>query len=302
MRDWEEEGGGAGIEGLGGGYADLKNGDGAASRVAAQVRKEIDIVSFERESACAICGEAVRDRDDNCDGASDKKGVYTICTHENCESVSHVSCLSKRFLTQEKAPEGTIIPTRGKCPSCEGVVEWVDLIRGVTLRMRGEREVKQILRVRKPRKGMGMGTASQVSEEEEDEDELSEADIEELERLMELDPKAVREYMGDGWPVLSGSESESDSDRDSTAEMEGVELDAKVVKRKEKEKAKGKEESKVKEKGKGKEKVVKVKGKAKEKEAGKAKTEKSKEEEAPKKKITKTVIEDSDWDEIEVID
>lgn len=47
--------------------------------------------------------------------------------------MTHLSCLSKRFLSLEAASSNTpppLLPDRGTCPSCETSVRWGDVIRG----------------------------------------------------------------------------------------------------------------------------------------------------------------------------
>ena len=48
------------------------------------------------------------------------------CIHPTCTMVSHIMCLSKKFLSESK---GQIIPVDGKCPRCRMPVLWADLVR-----------------------------------------------------------------------------------------------------------------------------------------------------------------------------
>ncbi len=68
------------------------------------VEKGKDIIDFEREGSCTICHD-----DLDHDG-----GIYTICPNPGCESVTHLTCLSKHFL---KGEEGAVVPIDGNCPS-----------------------------------------------------------------------------------------------------------------------------------------------------------------------------------------
>lgn len=76
-------------------------------------------------------------------------GFYATCYNDDCEGVGHVACWSKHFL-RSREPDGDIIPVSGKCPKCHGELVWGDMMKEMTLRMRGQKEVEKLLK--KPRK------------------------------------------------------------------------------------------------------------------------------------------------------
>jgi structure-specific endonuclease subunit SLX1 len=116
------------------------------------VKKSKDIIDFEREGACTVCAQGIRN-----DGR-----IIAICPHPGCESVSHLSCLSKSFILEESGDGDKydsrpptldtlpLVPVLGTCKGCGGTVRWVDVVKEVTLRMRGASELKKLLR--EPRK------------------------------------------------------------------------------------------------------------------------------------------------------
>jgi hypothetical protein len=59
---------------------------------------------------------------------------FGVChADDNCHSLTHLSCLSKRFLSQEASSSTTpppLLPDRGTCPSCAHDIRWGDVIRG----------------------------------------------------------------------------------------------------------------------------------------------------------------------------
>ncbi|KAN0099757.1 hypothetical protein V8E51_013532 [Hyaloscypha variabilis] len=125
------------------------------------VEKGKNIVDFEREGSCAIChGELEHDA-----------GIYTICPNKACESVSHLTCLSHHFLKDE---EDALIPVKGHCPNCKAEIRWVDVVKELSLRIRGQKEVEKLLKEKRVRKGKAV-TASQATnidtEEDEDDDD-----------------------------------------------------------------------------------------------------------------------------------
>ncbi|TVY26925.1 Structure-specific endonuclease subunit slx1 [Lachnellula hyalina] len=122
-----------------------------------------EIVEFEREGSCKICKRNLEH----------DAGIYTICPSPGCESVTHLTCLSKHFL---RGDEETLVPIKGHCPSCNTELRWVDVVKELSLRMRGQKEVEKLLKVKRARKTKG--SASQVAVEssdgEDDEDEIME--------------------------------------------------------------------------------------------------------------------------------
>jgi structure-specific endonuclease subunit SLX1 len=116
------------------------------------VEKSKAIIDFEREGSCSICSQDLIH-----DG-----GIYAICPHPSCESVSHLTCLSKSFLEAESGQRSSsgeprnmdqdpaLVPVAGKCKSCHGTIKWVDVGKEVTLRLRGAKEVENLLK--EPRK------------------------------------------------------------------------------------------------------------------------------------------------------
>jgi structure-specific endonuclease subunit SLX1 len=116
------------------------------------VEKGKAIIEFEREGSCSICSQdLIHDR-----------GIYAICPHPGCESVSHLTCLSKSFLEGETGEHGSnrelsvtdrgpaLVPMIGKCKCCGRAMKWLDVVKEVTLRMRGVKEVEGLLK--EPRK------------------------------------------------------------------------------------------------------------------------------------------------------
>lgn len=254
----EVEGGGAwglehGIERLAIDYGEMKQ----------YVVKAKEVVDFEREGSCAICEV----------GLGHDGGVYALCSCEGCESVAHLSCLSTRFLEEESerkregggegiGEEENVVPIAGTCPSCKGTVKWIDIVKEVTLRMRGEKEVEKLLRVKRARKDK-KGAAAAVDENGDEVYEINDDDLDELERLHELNPKGDLDLdMGDSWASLSDSDlSDSESVASSSSRSQT---------------------------------------KGKKKKTGLAK--KASPKEKKKKKALPAVIEDSDWDDAIVLD
>lgn len=101
------------------------------------------------EGSCGVCGEIL---------AHDRSGrgreeVWVACPKEECQMTSHVRCLSRQFLDEEKKKNGDehkgdapLLPISGTCPSCGTNLKWVDLVKEATLRNRGSNEVSVLLK------------------------------------------------------------------------------------------------------------------------------------------------------------
>lgn len=167
------------------------------------IEKAKAVFDFEQEGVCAICHDNLEH-----DG-----GIYTICPTSGCEAVTHITCLSKHFL--KDAEDDILLPVKGTCPSCKEALQWVDVVKELSLRMRGQKEVEKLLKVKRARKGKGKVTASQaIAEDSEDEaDDLDEDELDEEIDMRDIskgkDKGRAGTGMGDTWNALSDS---SDSD------------------------------------------------------------------------------------------
>jgi structure-specific endonuclease subunit SLX1 len=87
-----------------------------------------------------------------------------ICPHAECRCVSHVDCLAGHFRAEAKSE--SLIPIGGKCPSCQKEVLWISLMKELTLRLRGAKEVQKILKKAKATSIFDIGKEDELSDEE----------------------------------------------------------------------------------------------------------------------------------------
>jgi structure-specific endonuclease subunit SLX1 len=98
------------------------------------VAKGQDIFEFERQGRCVVCRAEMQPGE----------GLLAVCTNDGCDGVGHLSCWSRHFLEGDEA--GSIVPVQGQCPKCDGEVHWGDMMRELTLRERGQKEVDKLLK------------------------------------------------------------------------------------------------------------------------------------------------------------
>jgi structure-specific endonuclease subunit SLX1 len=159
------------------------------------VEKARDIISFEREGSCAVCHS----------GFEHDSGIYAICPTPGCEAVSHMVCLSKHFL---EGGQGSLLPIKGRCPSCKTELRWIDVVKELSLRLRGQKEVEKLLKGKRVHKGKAtLSKATTELSDEEDEDEDLRRNIEEeMEQLKGFGPSGKVMDLGDTWHELDDSE------------------------------------------------------------------------------------------------
>ncbi|KAL2172474.1 hypothetical protein VTG60DRAFT_5228 [Thermothelomyces hinnuleus] len=105
-----------------------------------QVAKGHEIFELERQGLCIICQGEMQPR----------KGLYAVCTNGACDGVGHLSCWGRHLL--ERDEPDSILPVQGQCPKCMGEVHWGDMMKELTLRVRGQNEVEKLLKYRSRRR------------------------------------------------------------------------------------------------------------------------------------------------------
>lgn len=118
---------------------------------------------------CSLCKQSVNVKND----------LITVCPKVNCQSFHHMSCLSSHFLKDDAA--SSLIPKGGNCPGCKGNLSWPDLMKGMTLRVRGAKEVQKMLKGKSRAAPSGALEPTALEEEGSEEFDLEESDDDRLE-------------------------------------------------------------------------------------------------------------------------
>ncbi|KAM0135240.1 hypothetical protein ACHAO1_005325 [Botrytis cinerea] len=149
-----------GIEALNVAYEDTKS----------HLEKGERIFHSEMKESCNICNQDLQHN----------SGLYTICPNINCHSITHMTCLSQHFLRAEKNEQSgeELIPVQGMCPGCRMDIRWNDVVKELSLRMRGQKVVEKLLGAKRVKKGKGIATSQEVVESEGDEEEEEEEEKE----------------------------------------------------------------------------------------------------------------------------
>ena len=116
----------AGVADLDTSYNGVKNG----------VQKGLLLAKRETEQ-CVICSKRLAD-------------PALVCPQPDCDAVSHVECLAKHF--RRSTATDFVLPISGNCPSCHVELRWIDLVKELSLRARGVKEMQQLYKSPRVRK------------------------------------------------------------------------------------------------------------------------------------------------------
>lgn len=114
-----------GIQGLDFGYSKLKD----------HVEKSIFFLAEDEAQKCALCAKNL----------GPQTAMALLCPQEGCRTASHLICLATKFIEEEGTGVG-VTPISGRCPGCKEELQWIDLIKELSLRARGEKEVAQMMK------------------------------------------------------------------------------------------------------------------------------------------------------------
>ncbi|KAH7413831.1 structure-specific endonuclease subunit SLX1 [Phaeosphaeria sp. MPI-PUGE-AT-0046c] len=124
------------------------------------VEKVKSMLEHGTQRACDVCKKEV---DTAC-------AIILVCPVHTCQSLSHLSCLSQKFLS-EGGDRDALLPIEGTCPGCNSPVRWATMMKELSLRTHGEEELKALLKPKRKRKSDNtMGTDAPETQEEQDED------------------------------------------------------------------------------------------------------------------------------------
>ncbi|KAF2727834.1 hypothetical protein EJ04DRAFT_505083 [Polyplosphaeria fusca] len=122
------------------------------------------------QKARAILEELVRHRCAVCRVPVDASVSLTlVCPLDSCQALSHMQCLSNRFLREEGLPDA-LLPLGGTCPGCHSPVRWSTLVNELSLRTRGQREIEKLLKIKRRKKADGAPRPEQQTIEDDDEE------------------------------------------------------------------------------------------------------------------------------------
>lgn len=108
------------------------------------LEKSLAFSNGSQSAACAVCSQGLHAQND----------MFLVCPRNKCHMVSHLTCLARLFLVEEKHLDlDAMLPTTGRCPSCSVDLPWIDLVRDLSLRSRDKKECASLFVKPKTRRG-----------------------------------------------------------------------------------------------------------------------------------------------------
>lgn len=95
----------------------------------------------EQQQTCGVCMKDVHV----------SSSLLLICPNATCQTVSHLACLSKKFLTEEGAQDA-LVPIEGTCPGCHSLLKWSTMMKELSLRTHGEDELAALFKTKRGKK------------------------------------------------------------------------------------------------------------------------------------------------------
>ena len=120
-----------GMEGIDASYQGMKT----------HVEKSLFLLAEGESVKCAICDIEL----------GEQRSTALVCSVDACTMASHLSCLARTFI-EEDADQSPVLPRAGKCPCCKHDLVWVDLVKDLSLRVRGDKDIAQLMKKPKSRK------------------------------------------------------------------------------------------------------------------------------------------------------
>lgn len=140
------------------------------------VEKSAFLLAEGEDVKCDVCQEPV---------ASMHSAL--VCPMPGCKSASHMACLGQAFLKHGARED--VVPRSGLCPGCRSELQWVDLVKELSLRTRGEKEIAKLQKKRRGKAKIKEAAASPAADESDalDDDDLGSDLGEDLDAEISID-------------------------------------------------------------------------------------------------------------------
>ena len=121
------------------GGAGVANLDVSFNSLKGQVEKSLELAQIP-EHTCAVCSRRL----------PSSVSTALTCPAVGCNAISHLTCLAKYFRTGTGSE--SLIPLSGDCPLCRAKLQWIDLVKELSLRKRGMKDLETLMTKPKARK------------------------------------------------------------------------------------------------------------------------------------------------------
>lgn len=175
----------------------VQNIEPTYNKIAGYLEKAAFLLDDPNDLHCNVCQTQVVPKDE----------LVAVCPQTACHCISHLSCLSARFLDAAGDPD-CLVPMHGTCPACEKDIQWPVIMQELSLRRRGEKELRTILR-RKKRKDNQQRKIESNAKDAPPHDASSTMHLDEMDSS---DDPTNDDPLDEKWAEGCASESDSDTD------------------------------------------------------------------------------------------
>ncbi|KAJ4293313.1 Slx4p interacting protein [Kalmusia sp. IMI 367209] len=135
------------------------------------VEKAKALLQEQKARSCAVCSNSL----------NVSATIALVCPVATCQNICHMHCLSNRFLAEE-GNRDALIPIEGTCPGCHTSLKWTTLMKELSLRTRGEKEIEAMFKTKRRRKADSVSESETADPQDlgEDDEDLDETWIEDV--------------------------------------------------------------------------------------------------------------------------
>nr|POE87404.1 structure-specific endonuclease subunit slx1 [Quercus suber] len=133
----------------------------------ATIMKRQKLLNTGRPVECGICRDALHNIED----------LILTCHGSDCDGLFHLDCLATSFL-HTSGGQDALVPSSGNCPKCNTKLRWSDLVKELSLSIRGHKETEHLFKKCRGRTSDDEITNAVEIELSEEEDSFSDGDLE----------------------------------------------------------------------------------------------------------------------------
>jgi structure-specific endonuclease subunit SLX1 len=175
-----------GVENLDFGYSSMK----------AHVEKSRTVLA-RADNTCAVCAKHT----------GNSENILLVCAHNHCEAVTHLHCLSKHFIqASSSGTEGPMLPIEGSCPSCKKQTQWQTLVKELTLRARGEKDLEKLFKKPRAKKNAKSTNGEPILDEFKTIEEIEEDESDDFRELEEFEASVIQEALEANIPEVAAKD------------------------------------------------------------------------------------------------
>lgn len=105
------------------------------------IAKSLALAAEKRIQHCSICQNLL----------DPETSMFLVCPSEQCSAAYHMACLARKW-TENQQPPGFLLPVSGSCVQCSRKHQWIDLVKEMSIRQRGGKDLAKLMKEPRKRK------------------------------------------------------------------------------------------------------------------------------------------------------